>query len=432
MPSKRFYRHRYTAILAILLVLRAWSAANGADSYTRTYSVDEIVRMARSNYALLAAEREKANESRYAAGKAGEVNNPTLGFEYAQKRLGDKGYRFFGINASQDIPVTGKRTLRYEIAKIEENLALLSFDEMNTFIEHEVTRLSYEYAVSLFRSQHIKDRLRRLALINSYIKGRILIAPQKIVESRIIGTKILTLERDVQRLQTDQRLAFEKLNLYAGLKDGSPPFIQVDWFDSAPEVSLPEILEKSRTRGFAIRRQKEYLKKAEKHIALARRDPYPDPGLSVYYNEQNSPPTERTLGVGISFPIPLFSMNKNEIARFEASARSERALLEFAERAVESELLRLHAEYEFASAQLKRFPVKMMDELENDMRYADEEFRKGRVDFQTYFEMERQTHETLEYVLETQLSLVKFYRGILFLTGGTEKPAGRNTGETRQ
>jgi len=187
MPSKRFYRHRYTAILAILLVLRAWSAANGADSYTRTYSVDEIVRMARSNYALLAAEREKANESRYAAGKAGEVNNPTLGFEYAQKRLGDKGYRFFGINASQDIPVTGKRALRYEIAKIEENLALLSFDEMNTFIEHEVTRLSYEYAVSLFRSQHIKDRLRRLALINSYIKGRILIAPQKIVESRIIG-----------------------------------------------------------------------------------------------------------------------------------------------------------------------------------------------------------------------------------------------------
>ncbi len=41
-------------------------------------------------------------------GKAGEVNNPTLGFEYAQKRLGDKGYRFFGINASQDIRLPGK------------------------------------------------------------------------------------------------------------------------------------------------------------------------------------------------------------------------------------------------------------------------------------------------------------------------------------
>ncbi len=417
MPSNRFYRHSFPAALAILLAFTAWSGAIGADNYTRTYSVDEIVSMAKSNYALLVSEREKANESRYAARQAKELHNPTLGIEYGHKRLGGTEYSFFGLSASQDIPITGKRTLRYEMAKIEENLALLSFDEMNTFIQHEVTRLSYEYAVSLYRSQHIKDRLRRLALINSYIKGRVLIAPQKIVESKILETKVLGLERDVQRLVTDQRLAYEKLNLYAGIKGDSLPFIQVDWFDHAPEIKLSVILEKSRSNGFAIRRQKEYLKKAEKRITLARREPYPDPTLMMYYNEQSPSPSERTFGGGISFPIPLFSINKNEIARFEAAARSEEALLEYAARAVESELSRLYAEYVFAAAQLKRFPVKLMDKLESDMRYADEEFRKGRVDFQTYFEMERQTHETLEYVLDNQLSLVNLHNGILFLTG---------------
>ncbi len=411
-------RHLHHAFLLLsLLLFAAFPCVVNADNYTRTYSVDEIVRMAKDHYALLAAEREKARESRHAADQAGELKNPSLGLEYGQKRIGGTGSPFFGLSATQELPITGKRSLRYEIAKIEENLALLSFDEMNVFIEHEVTRLSYDYAVSLFRAQHIQDRLRRLALINSYIRGRLLIAPQKIVESKIIGTRILALERDVQRLGTNQRLAFEKLNLYAGIKEDFLPFIQVDWFEDAPEINLPDILRKARTSGFAVRRQKEYLGKAEKRITLARREPYPDPSLTLYYNDQDSSPSERTFGAGVSFPIPLFSMNKNEIARFEASARGEEALLEYARRAVESELLRLHAEYEFAAAQLKRFPVRMMDDLESDMRYADTEFRKGRVDFQTYIEMERQTHETFEYVLDTQLSLVNLHSGILFLTG---------------
>jgi len=48
------------------------------------------------------------------------------------------------------------------------------------------------------------------------------------------------------------------------------------------------------------------------------------------------------------------------------------------------------------------------------MRYADREFRRGRVQMVTYLEMDTQTHEMVESIYESQMELVRVYTALLF------------------
>jgi hypothetical protein len=60
------------------------------------------------------------------------------------------------------------------------------------------------------------------------------------------------------------------------------------------------------------------------------------------------------------------------------------------------------------------------------MRYADEEFRRGRVTLATYLEMDAQTHEMIEMIYSSQVALVRSYTSLLFLAA-EERDVGGDT-----
>jgi len=261
----------------------------------------------------------------------------------------------------------------------------------------------------------------RLRLVNTYMQGRILVSPQKKVERSIIRSRIAMLEKEVHRIGTDIRAAFERLNLYAGLPGDALPEVKVKWFSAGPDLDGADLVARAGSSGFAVRIQREALKGARREKALAERNALPDIDVSLYYNDEKTDVKDRRVGAGVSFPLPVFSRNRNAVAMGEEREKAEEHRLKYLENSAAVQMKELLARYDYAAAMVKNFPVKGVGDLEDAMRYTDAEFRRGRVALTTYLEMDTQSHEMLEEIFSAQLDLVNMYTSILFLSA-QERP----------
>ncbi|MBP7584601.1 MAG: TolC family protein [Spirochaetes bacterium] len=409
-----------TLPLIALHILLAGGTLN-AQVATPSYTVDDLVRIALEKYEPVKAQEAKVRENSALGRHLGEWYNPEFSFSAGQKTADGASGREFGASVTQRISFPGKKGLLEEMALLEEGRARLSLDEMKLFLRYEVTRLAYEYAHNLQRKGHIGDRLKRLRLINAYMQGRIMISPQKRVERSIIQSRITLLEKEVHRIGTDMKSAFARLNLYTGIPVDALPEVKVKWFTAAPALNEPDLSARAVSAGFPVRIQREALKSAGREKALAERNAYPDIGVTVYYNDEKVTAQERSIGGGVSFPLPLFSRNRHAADMGAEKEKAEELRLKHLERSTAGQMKDLFARYGYASAMVRNFPVGATGELKEAMRYTDAEFRKGRVALTTYLDMDAQTHEMLEEIYRTQLDLVNVYTSILFLAAD-ERP----------
>jgi outer membrane protein TolC len=392
-----------------------------AQAASPSFTVNDLVKIALEKYEPLKIQESKAREAAALGRHLGEWYNPEVGLSAGRKTSGDVSGRQFGATVTQRISFPGKKGIMEEIALREEVRARLGLEEMKLFIRYEVTRLAYEYAHHQERTGHIRDRLKRLRLISAYMQGRILISPQKRVERSIIQSRIALLEREVYRIGTDMKAAFARLNLYAGIPGDALPGVKVKWFTRAPELDDREAADRAKSRGYLVRIQKEALESARKETALSGRNACPDVGITAYYNDEKTDVAERSFGGGVSFPLPLFSRNRHAMEMSGHREKAEEYRLRHAEHSVTEQVRELFARYEYASAMVKNFSMKDIGGLEDDMRYTDAEFRRGRVALATYLDMDTQTHEMLEEIYRSQLDLVNVYTSILFLAA-EERP----------
>jgi hypothetical protein len=251
-----------------------------AQSSPPSYTVESLVGIALEKYEPLKTQGAKARQAAAAGRHLAEWYNPEIGFSAGRKTAGNASGHLFEASVSQRISFPGKKSIMEEIALKEETRARLGIDEMRLFIRYEVTRLAYEYAYHRQRASHVRDRLDRLRLINTYMQGRIVIAPEKRVERRIIQARTALLEREVHRIGTDTKAAFARLNLYTALPSDTLPDVKVRWFARAPEVNAASLAERARRNGFLVREEGGARGRAEGTETRGARRQFPEVGRS--------------------------------------------------------------------------------------------------------------------------------------------------------
>lgn len=402
-----------TAGMAIISLLLCGMPLAADDQPVR-YSLKKLIERSLERHGGISSASSRIDEYRELEKHVQRWENPSLGLEMGKKTVDGETGTVYGLSLNQTITFPGKKEIMAGIARLESNKAALGRDELKLFIRYEVVRLAYEYMIIYERTRHIKDRIGRLRLINSYMSGRILVSPQKIVEKSIVQSRISILEKELAGIHSSLRTAFSKLNIYANLDDQDPPEIQLSWFRKSPSVRREEFMDGALKNSFILRMQKQEIDAAEKNIALAGREIYPDIGISMFYQKDNTDTGERTIGGGVTFPVPLLSRNRHAVRRYEARCKSEELMMRHLQNTVKEQMKGLFAQYEYASSMLEKFPLSMMSTLERSMRYADMEFRKGRVQLFTYLEMDTQTHVMVESIYESQMELIKVYTALLF------------------
>jgi cobalt-zinc-cadmium efflux system outer membrane protein len=386
-------------------------------SSTKYYTVEDLVRAAFEKYEPIKISESTIRQSREMGKHLSEWYNPELGFSAGSKHAAAESGPQWGLTASQKLSFPGKEGILAEIALLEESRAMLSSSEMKLFIRYEVTRLAYEYACHLQRKHHLVERLKRLQVIYAYMAGRIVIPPEKQVEQAIVQTRIRMLEKEAHKIGADIAGTFARLNLYTALSDDQLPDIGVQWFTRLPGINKSDLCAKAETKSFIVRLQKESLEIAKKVRDFEAKTPYPDMGISMYYYQDTIGSGERSMGAGLSFPLPLFSQNTHAVKIAEEKIASEEYALKHAKRNAVEEMKSLIARYEYLSAMLNAFPISEIAMLEKRMGYADSEFKKGRIPLVMYLEMDASIHQAVEEIFNLQLDIVRTHTSIRFLAG---------------
>jgi cobalt-zinc-cadmium efflux system outer membrane protein len=133
-------------------------------------------------------------------------------------------------------------------------------------------------------------------------------------------------------------------------------------------------------------------------LALARRQRFPDLGLSLQYQEQGSaspPPgvapaiSPPTLEIGVTGTLPFFYQQQGEIRRAEADVATQRALLTKAGAQVVADVESAFAAYETARALVGRMEQRLLDRARRARDLTAIQYDKGATSLLDYLDAQR-------------------------------------------
>ncbi|HZR20520.1 MAG TPA: TolC family protein [Verrucomicrobiae bacterium] len=98
------------------------------------------------------------------------------------------------------------------------------------------------------------------------------------------------------------------------------------------------------------------LRKAESEVSLQKKIRVPDPTFSLFY-ERNppGPPGPDTLGLGLSFPLPLWNQNRGNIKAAEAARQQSELVLGKVSSQAQADLANAEIAYQEAQQRWKRY-----------------------------------------------------------------------------
>lgn len=157
-------------------------------------------------------------------------------------------------------------------------------------------------------------------------------------------------------------------------------------------------------------------------MAVARQDRWPGFTLSGAYADGGGFSPEKIVGVGVSFPLPVWNANGAgiEAGKFHHEAELQKYAFEKERtgRLLKAEFLR----YEASRHAVRALPVAKLGEIEAEMAGTDQGFRRGHVDLLTYIEADSQHSETLDAIYDAQVEFATTTSHLLSSMGDDALP----------
>lgn len=402
--------------LPFIVLLAIFSGRAQAEEY----SLDQLVEIAVSRSPQLRAADLDVLSREKEVSQAGVWENPNLDLGSENKSESGGSTKQWKVGLSQTFGVPGKYSLRGDVAESEHKISRLDRRNTELILRHGVLLRAFSFLASEERAKHAEERLSRFTDVQTYIRARTFASPQKRAEATIVTGKLLVLERDLLKLKAEADAHWEDLNLFLGLK--SRPKIRTNWFRGTRSFSLEGLQEKLDGANPDLSRQKLIVEKSDLEVRLAEKDAWPAFTVSGSYGDGSGFAPEKTYGLGMSFPIPVFNANRAEIQASQFRRQAESTRLQFERDKAAAQLKKVLLRYETSRSAIQRLSVNRVPEIEKAMSITDQGFRKGQVDLLTYIEADSQHAETLEGIYAAQVEYLSFLSDLLTLVGESKIP----------
>ncbi|OHB71125.1 MAG: hypothetical protein A2W23_04490 [Planctomycetes bacterium RBG_16_43_13] len=385
------------------------------------YTLADLVERALSNSDYISSYKARVEGKRFAAMQARAWQNPSLDISGGKKYLSDGGPfssgPSYGVALTQPFYFPGKQELRAGIIDLEADVENVRQRDAELSVTVDVVRLAYEYTFNREKVKFVEERQKRFELIRSFLTSRPFASPQKKAESRIVESRIRNLTADGLRSQAELNASLERINLYVALKGGDYPDIELPRFNGKRIPDKEYWLSKAIENNLDVSAQKLLVTIATKETELAKKEALPDFAVSTFYDESRTQEREKTMGIGISLPLPIFNQNEKGIRSAEKNIQAEKSALDFQYRQLDSSLSALLVELEMARKRVLQYHNTLLSTMENELKETDEEFRKGRVDLLVFLELDTETSETFNRVLEAHYLLMEKVTTLFLLSG---------------
>jgi cobalt-zinc-cadmium efflux system outer membrane protein len=404
--AKRFWSSRVFAAGWFVVGVGA-AAARADEAPVRRLTLAQALTLAEQN-PILCAEAQNIESSLAGEVTAGLRPNPTLQNDTTSATAG----------LYQEFEVGGKRRARLDSARLATSISRSDFADARRNL---LLRVEQAFVSAL------------LAKANSTLASENVSSFQKVIDlnrmrlekGALSGADFLKIELQMLPFQTDLEDASLALRTAkATLRALIGGFSLEQEFDVEGELwaapfdkPLAELEQLALANRPDLKSAETSREKAQADVHVAKANRYPDPTIGVSFlhtgNEIGGPSwfepfypkgeTSNAMGLGISFPVPLFNRNQGEIARTE----SELHKADFAALAARNQVLQ-EVEMAFASLQSSRNRVLLYEQtylsrVRDSRDTAEFAFQRGATSLLDLLDAER-TYRAIQLAYRQELA----------------------------
>jgi len=397
--------------------------AVASDATTLTLTLEELVAGVVLGNPELAFYRAEFSAAQGGRRSAAEWENPELSADIGQKRAWERSGPKLGdgvawsVALAQTFEFPGRLELRKAIANRQVELARLGLDRAETALAGRARALGYAFVAARELATATREVAARLEAVSEVLVQRDVGGVTPLLDQRILEATTLTLNRRAIEADREWQQAMITLNQLLGQPATRPFRLTGAEFQPTNAPATSVLLEMARTNSFEVRMRQVELEQQGFMVDLRKHERWPSVTLAPFYAEERAADAERTIGVGVSVPLPLWNRNGGAIEVAEARLRqadaSLRAVLLEIEARVSAHALALESQV----AEIQRWQTDAPRQFREAAELADRHYRMGAVPVTTYVEMQLQYLEALEALLATRGEALEHWHQLELLVG---------------
>lgn len=349
--------------------------------------------------------------------------NPELATSIGAKRAKDAAGNVLGEGAAWSVALQqpfewpGRLALRKAIASRQVALAELGLDNFRNALASRTRTLAFSVFVAQQQADAAHEISERLQALAEVVVQRDPAGVTPRLEQRIIEASAIV----AQKRATDAHVAVRNVLIELNQLRGQPLASPLRIADTPLKFALPPdpelLLALARTNNFELRQRVAELEQQGFRVDLAKNERYPAVTVGPFISGERAGDRERTVGVGVSFPLPLWNRNTGNIEVAQARREQAQTALNVAQRDVERKVSETWLQYTARIHEITRTRPDAAQDFRETADLADRHYRLGAVPLATYIEMQKQYLEALEALLQTKQEALQASEQLHLLTG---------------
>ena len=367
-------------------------------------------------------------EAEIAAAKAGRktaglLANPEVSGTVGQKRtlnpvgqLAGEGIAW-SVSMRQTFEWPGRLGLRKAIANRDVELAELGLARFRASLAARTRTLAYGLFVASEKAEATAEVTARLRSLKEVLVQRDPAGITPLLEIRVIEATELTAQRQAAEAALAVESALLELNALRGLTNIGRLMIIPAELAFRPADEPSQLLSLARTNNFDLRLRMVELTQQGFRVELAKNERWPGVSAGPMVSGENSDSRDRILGVGVSFPLPLWSRNTANVDAAKARQMQAQTLLTIAQRDTERHVMQAAVTYRTKLREMERWRPDAVSHFREAAELADRHYRLGAVPAAIYVELQRQYLDAVAALLDTRREALEAAQQLELLTG---------------
>lgn len=394
----------------IIFAFYSLNSASGKD-----FELSELLEIAEKNSENIKSAEFLAESQKNFADQQKYWKNPEI--EYKNITGGNN------FSISQTIPFYRKLENRFAVENAEYMALEAEKNYTNLWVKSEVFRLIYQYQITKTRIELAKKRLKRLELVNKYLQNLVLTSPTKKAQWFITKDRIRLVNRELLIFQNDLVQLWNAVNIFLNL-DFEPNNIRLNWLTNKNYLGKKFYKESAWQNNLDLIKQKNLINKSKFALEYAKIEQMPDVKISGF-NENNQGNSSNNKGVGIALSVPILNRNQQQILGANAHLKSMQASLNFQQNQLNKAIDNNINHYETLLKINDDFTLNNLDKIVQRLELANDDFKKGLLDFITYIELDSQEYQIIDATINNQLELAKSYSDLMLKIGNFLEPKNK-------
>lgn len=406
-----------------------------ASTVTNLFSLEALVLEALEKNPELRFYEAEIQAAKAGRRTAGLPPNPEVSGSVGRKTARDSNLSAEGVAWSaslvQPFEWPGRIGLRKAIANRDVELADLGLQRFQAALAARVRVLAFDFFAAQEKAAAAREVADRLKALREALVQRDPSGLTPLLETRVIEATELTMQRKASEAEIATHRALLELNQLRGVSPESRLSVARSRLAFRPPEAPETLVTLARTNNFELRLRAVELAQQGFRVELAKNERFPTISIGPTFGEEKGLDHERTIGIGVSVPVPLWNRNQGNIEAAVARQVQAEVSLSVAEREVQRKVLQAARTYETKLREIAGWRPEAVQHFRDAAALADRHYRLGAVPLSTYVELQKQYLEAVESLVDTQAEALKAAQELELLTGMSQ-PLAKTSEEEKQ